>query len=278
MRTLPIAILLTLTAAAGCAGTDNITPLPPTPTPPSPATDCVPNLNGVITAAQMQPALGITEFFYVTTANQPVELDSNQGSWNLSGSVANDAGFPLEATSLAGKWYATSFPTGQFTAFIDAAGTTEGIYSADDSGIYLLGSASTQQAPASGEVLLPYTTPVALYQFPLTVGATWTSTGMVTDGIFDGIPYAGVDTYVVTVDSEGSLVLPQMTFTQVLRVRTDVAVHPDVGVVSTKTLDSYLFQCLGEVARATGVLDDPTQDFTTASEIRVLGLEPNGGA
>ena len=264
------ALWIALALAAGCAG-ENLTPSPatlsPTPTPP-PA--CVPNLDGVIDASEMQPALGVPAHFDVTTGDTAVDLQS----WNWSGAWPATAGFDLEGVGLSAKWYAASFPGGQFAAPIDAADTTEGVYAADDTALWLLGLASTAQSP---KTLLVYQQPIALYRFPLHVGESWTSTGTVVNGTFDGVPYAGYDTYDVSVDASGELVLPDFTFTQVLRVRTDVTVQPAVGVISTRKLVSYLFECYGEVARATSRLDETQDDFTTASEVRRLALPPNGG-
>ena len=53
--------------------------------------------------------------------------------------------------------------------------------------------------------------------FPLSVGSTWTVTGTVVNGMLEGLPYAGQDTYEVTDDATGELILPDLTFTQAHR-------------------------------------------------------------
>ena len=73
-------------------------------------------------------------------------------------------------------------------------------------------------------------------------------------------------------DATGQLVLHDVTFSQVHRVRTKVTLSPATGASIVTRQDSFLFECLGEVARATSVNDEPKDDFTTASEIRRLGL------
>ena len=266
---------------AGCAG-PNLTPAQPlaSPTPTGVTPSCVPNLDGIITADEMNPALGVPENFFVSTAERSVDLAgasiASGTKWSWDYAATGDAGFRLEAASLTGKWYAGYFPAGEFTAAIDAAATTMGVYKKDDTAVWLLGVASTEMNPPNGRILLPYVDPVALYRFPLQVGATWTSHGTVNNGTFDGAPYAGYDTYVVTVDSIGTLALPELTFEQTLRIRTDVTITPAYGVQSTRKLDGFFFECFGEVARATSRLNETNENFTTASEIRRLGLPPQG--
>ena len=61
--------------------------------------------------------------------------------------------------------------------------------------MYLLGIASTKEAPSEGKTLVVYEAPVAFYRFPITPGSSWISTGQVTGGVLRGLPYAGNDTY-----------------------------------------------------------------------------------
>ena len=51
-----------------------------------------------------------------------------------------------------------------------------------------------------------------------------------------------------------------------------MTLSPATGASIVTRQDSFLFECFGEVARATSVNDEPKDDFTTASEIRRLGL------
>lgn len=273
--------LLAALALTGCAG-QNLTPAQPlaSPTPTGNVPSCIPNLDGVIEASEMQPAIGVPEHFLVSTAEGPVDLagttSQQKTTWDWSSTANVDAGFDLIGSPLAGKWYAATFPDGEFSAAIDAAHTTEGIYKVDNQAVWLLGVASTDANPSTGRVLLPYDAPVALYRFPLMVGAAWVSHGTVTAGTYAGSPYAGYDTYDVSVDKLGSLVLPDLTFTSALRIRTNVTIQPAYGFVSTRKLDGFFFECFGEVARATSKLNETADDFTTASEIRRLGLPPQG--
>jgi hypothetical protein len=80
------------------------------------------------------------------------------------------------------------------------------------------------------------------------------------------------------VDSSGELRLPDFTFSQVLRVSTKVTIKPKAGSQQgySQRQVSFLFECFGEVARATSMLftdpsEDPGRDFVDAREIRRLG-------
>jgi hypothetical protein len=244
------------------------------------ALPCVPVLNGMITSSELQVAIGASERFLVSPPNTTESVDlegmvdsSGQRLWNWSTSLATDENFTLTPVTLADKWYASSFPNGQFVLPIDPADTTEGVYVHNDQAILLLGIASTEDNPAT-KTLVVYETPVILYQFPITVGSSWTSSGTSKNAIYLGLPYAGTDTYATQVEASGELVLPDFTFTQVLQVSTLVTSVPVAGETSTQRQVSFLFECFGEVARAMSQLNEPNADFTVASQIRRLSATP----
>jgi hypothetical protein len=99
----------------------------------------------------------------------------------------------------------------------------------------------------------------------------WTSTGVVMNGTLRGLPYAGQDTYELTDDATGELVLPDLTFEQAHRVRSKVTVAPSAGATITTKQVSFFFECFGEVARATSQPNETQDDFTTAAEVRRFG-------
>jgi hypothetical protein len=69
------------------------------------------------------------------------------------------------------------------------------------------------------------------------------------------------------------MILPHLTFTDAYRVRTKVTVEPAVGGVTvTRRQVSFLFECFGEVARATSRDDEALEDFTQAAEVRRFSL------
>jgi hypothetical protein len=275
--------LIALFAAAACGG-DNLTHpehdlYPSSEAMPLP---CLPNLDGKIESNEMRAVLGSVALFLVSPpgVERAVDVAGNVDAdghqiWDWSTDLADDLIFRAGASPMMGKWYAATFPTGQFSAPFDAGKTIDAIYKIDDQALWILGLASTEEHPQSGQTLFAYQSPVALFRFPIERGATWTSVGEVRNSMLRGLPYAGRDTYEVRVDATGRLLLPDLSFTEAHRVRTKVTVEPSVGVNHSQRQVSWLFECFGEVARAASKLDETEDDFTTASEVRRLGLEGN---
>lgn len=241
--------------------------------------DCVPNLDGKITAREMAAQVGVPVRFLVSPdgATRPVDLQGrprgDQFVWDWSAELPTDQVATIEASALDGKWYADRFPDGQFVAAFDLGGSTEAVYSLTDNALRLHGIASAQENPAAGQTLLIYDTPVELYRFPIEPGRDWVSVGEVDHGTLRGLPYAGRDIYEVNVDAMGELELPSFNFSQVHKVQTKVTVEPAAGQAVTTRQTSFLFECFGEVARATSQEGESDPDFSTAAEVRRLGFQ-----
>lgn len=240
---------------------------------------CVPNLDGKIDGTELQAALD-TPVHYVVSPNgvsRPVSLtgevnEQGQREWDLATDYADDRVATLQASALSGKWFAASFPDGQFVSPLDLGGTTLGVYQHDGAHLLLLGYASSEENPSTGQTRVVYSSPVVVYNFPLEVGAEWVSVGQVVNGVIRGLPYAGRDTYQSKVEAAGVLDLPDVSFTQALRVRTTTTIEPAVGNVIVRRQSGWVFECFGEVARATAADGETNDDFTTTAELRRLGL------
>lgn len=274
-----LALGMTL-ALAGCG--DNLTP-PPQPeafVPDTPAPlECLPDLDGQITADELQAALGVPVRYLVNPTDEVRQVDlagvvdpSGRRVWDWTDEADTDQLATLQAAALDDQWFAGDFPGGQFVAPVDAGGRVLGVYSHDGRALRLHGVASSQSDPPEGRSLLPYQSPVDLYRFPLEVGDGWVSVGEVRGGTLRGLPYAGRDVYEVEVRASGELRLPDVSFTQALQVHTRVTLEPAVGASVSQRQVSFLFECFGEVARATSQPDEPDEDFTSAAEIRRLGF------
>ncbi|HEY4119491.1 MAG TPA: hypothetical protein VGM56_16600 [Byssovorax sp.] len=241
------------------------------------AFSCIPNLDGQIDAAELAAVYNVPVTYLVNPPSDPrtVDLQGTMGSngleWDFSQDYADDESFTLTAIEVTSAWYASSFPTGQFATPLDVRETLDGVYSADDAGIYLLGIASHAEMPSSGQTLLVYDAPIAVYRFPLAPGATWVSTGNVRNGTIDGLPYSGKDVYEISDDAIGQLALRDFTFQQAHRVRTHVTSSPAVGASQEHWQVGFVFECFGEVTRATSAVGDMSEDFTSAAELRRLG-------
>lgn len=262
---------------AGCG--ENLTrdrdPLKPTE--PENLT-CVPNLDGRIDSEELQAAIGVPASYLVSPAGKERDVDlvgtsdeTGAPIWDFSQDFADDKLAVIEATTVKDKWYSESFPEGQFAAPADAAGTIHGVYRHTADALLLLGLASKDEAPKGGKTLLVYDSPVALYRFPLRPGDKWVTQAEVTNGTAFGLPYAGTDTYEVEVGATGTLELFDYIFEQVHRVKLHVVQDFAVGESVSTRQSQFLFECFGEVARATSKGGETKDDFTKAAEVRRLG-------
>jgi len=268
---------LTVALLAGCG--DNQTP--PSRAPyvggdAAPLT-CAPNLDNQIEAKELAPAIDVNVSYLINpfgkdrTVDLVGKLETGKRVFRFDVDYADDQKLELKASAVAGKWYAASFAAGEFVAAVDAAGTLDGVYRHDDTGVYLLGIASREESPKEGKTLLVYGEPVVVFRFPLVAGSKWVSTGTVMNGTIRGLPYAGKDIYEVEDDATGKLVLHDFTFEQVHRVRTKVTVTPSAGIATMRRQVSFVAECFGEVVRVVSKDNEAQADFTVAAELRRLG-------
>jgi hypothetical protein len=270
----PLLFLLVLTACG-----DNLT-LPPDRDPaadpdPEPLA-CVPNLDERIDQTELQPAIGTPVRYVVSPpeTTRTVDLAGEENGdgvlvWDFATDFADDQALTVVPATLEGKWYAASFADGAFvTPF---GGGVDSIGLVRDDALVLLGLASEEEAPEEGQALLVYDPPIVLVKFPVAVGQSFVSAGEIVDGMARGLPYAGRDTYEVSVDALGVIDLPQLTFDQVLRVRTKVTVEPAVGAAVVRQQTSFFAECFAEVARAQSADGEDNADFAEAAELRRLG-------
>ncbi len=277
---LAIACGLLLAGLASCE--DNLThpaPLLPWTAAPGQPLTCTPNLDGRIEPHEMKAALGVPARYRVSAdeVESAVDLVGKIGSdgkrlWDWSANDSSDRAATFVASGLTGRWYQDAFEAGAFVVPLDAAGEVEGVYRHDAKALWLLGTASKVENPDEGKTLLVYKDPIALFRFPIEPGSKWTATSTVSGGTLFGLPWVGEDRYTVTVDAAGRLELPDLTLTQAHRVRIDMEITPAIGPKVSQRRVSFLFECLGEVARATSQKNEKAADFTVASEVRRLGL------
>lgn len=237
--------------------------------------DCVPNLDGKVSADELQPALGVAAKYLVSPSGSRRSVDlggeMNNGTriWDWSRERDSDQSAEIVARGIEDAWYADSFPDGDFALPVDLAGSIDGIYRTTDSKMLLLGLASREESPDEGKTLLPYESPVDVYRFPIEEGQQWVSTGEVENGTLRGVTYSGTDTYRVEVPAVGEMQLPDFGFEQVHRVDTQVTVEAPGGTVQRRQV-SFIAECFGEVARATSPDGVTKQNFDEAKEVRRL--------
>jgi len=256
MKTLSALALMVL--ALGCS--ENQTPYGPdagaTASPPQ----CLPNLDGTLTRDEMPTQLD-TAVPYLVARSAAVDLSS--GTIDLRSEIPGEEKITLEATQLDGLWFADAFPADSIAVPLNISRDTFGILRSGESAVSLLGIVSVQP----DRTLLQYQSPIDLYRFPLSVGASWTSRSAVT-GTLAAVPYNGTDQYQVRVEGSASVSLPHLRFTDAYRVHTTVTSDSGAaGVVVTRQQISLISECFGEITRVVSDDNDTASNVTTAAEL-----------
>lgn len=241
-------------------------------TPPDLGPLCSGNNNGSIERDELQFPLGASVNYLsnptgTTTAVSPDGTVTATGpQWDFT-STAGDV-HKLTIEPLAGKWFAASFPGASYATTTDIATSTLGIFRVTDDGLYILGYAS--ETP--NQTLLVYDAPVLSLKFPVTLGDAWVSTAHIVNGTLNGMPYAGLDTYKVSVDARGTAVLPFLSFANTMRVHVDLTQTVPGGFSVSRIQYLFFHECYGELGRMVSVINEMNESFTTAGEFRRLAL------
>lgn len=253
---------------------------------------CQPNNDGTITKAELPIVLGAQMKMRVGT-NAPVStagaMVSGVRTWDLSGALPGDKDVVFEPKAVAGQWFESSYPTGQYAVRMNGVQDTLGILQADASNLWLLGMASPMASPGATEVT--YHQPVPTLAYPLQLGAKWSGTGII-GGSYQGKDYSCVTVtgsctpsplccvrhvYTSEVDAAGRLVTPYGAF-DVLRVKTVLDIeymlyglwYPVPAAPSRVRSYAFVSECFGTIASITSQDDESSVEFTSASEVRRL--------
>lgn len=237
----------------------------------SPLPGCTPNKDGTINAAEVPLKAGLHATFRtatnvaVSTAGATV---NGQRTWDLSGALAGDHPRAVDTLAPAGAWWAPSFATATYASRLSDQSDLLGVFEVGASALTLRGVVS----PADGltKTNLSYAPGAAMTQYPLAVGAKWSTTSQVT-GTASGVAALYTEQYASEVDARGTLKTPFGAF-DVLRVHTTLT--RTVGVVPTVTRSfAFVAECFGTVATIASLPNEPQVEFTQASE--VARIAPN---
>ena len=230
---------------------------------------CVPNQDGVITRAETPLGAGLSAKFRVATAGTLSTAGTKQpdgsAQWDFSAMLATDHDTILEAKPLAGAWYSAQFAGASYAMRLSEGQDLLGVFEITETSLLLRGVVSSASGATQTELV--YNPPVTVLQFPLQMGAAWTSQSTVS-GTLNGLPTTYFETYQEKVDAHGLAKVPFATF-PVLRV--SVVLTQTVGALIT-VRRSYLFstECFGTIAKMVAQDDEPSPEFSNLKELSRL--------
>jgi len=264
--------VLTLLLAPGCGpvnpgGQGSALPVP---------ADCVAELDGVITAAELPLVTGV-EGLYVRSALdgelpfEPAPDDDGDGPiWRFV-DTPDDVGatFGLEEPR-TGDWFADQLPAEAFlarTAIEDPELRT--VWTKGGEGVLAHGLVSRSGGASRTELF--YDAPVLALALPLAVGTSWGGQHTFRDARLGGLAQSGVEDWSSEVVARGSVELEGgLVVDDVLVVRTEIdrtlAVHQGDPATVTSIVQQWVAPCAGELARVESA--DPT--LGTVREMRRL--------
>jgi hypothetical protein len=231
------------------------------------STTCVPERDGKITRDEVILRPGLDAKFEVA---EGVTVDTagevrNDGTrvWDLTGPYEGDSLTIVELMSLDGKWYKPDFPDATYASKLADGEDEIGIFRVTDDALYLQGIVTPDESTN-----LEYDPDPAILQFPLEVGASWTTDADVTGTYFYN-PWTMVDEeYQSQVDAEGMLKTPYGEL-PVVRVQTVLKRTVGFSVTTIRTF-SFVSECFGTVATITSENNEDEVEFTEASSVRRL--------
>ncbi|HWE29335.1 MAG TPA: hypothetical protein VHB97_15105 [Polyangia bacterium] len=233
---------------------------------------CIGNNDGKIDRNELSFPLGASVDYLANPSGTTTTVapDGTQMAgvteWDLT-STAGDV-HKLTLEPLAGKWFASSFSGATYATTTDLATNTLGIFRVADDGLYILGYAS--ESP--NQTLLVYDAPILSLKFPVTLGDAWVSTAHIVNGMLNGQPYAGLDTYKISIDARGTAVLPFLSFDNTMRVHVDLTQTVPGGISVSRIQYLFFHECYGELGRMVSVINESNEMFTNAGEFRRLAL------
>jgi hypothetical protein len=239
----------------------------PTDSPVSTDGSCIASDSGTILQSQVVFMAGLHATFLtaddVTVSTAGETLPDGSRVWDFSGALPGDKDVLVETLPVTGAWYAASFPQASYASQLSDTSSLLGLFQFTSSNLLLEGVVSPDAGAT--QTKLTYSPAVSTLQFPLNVGASWSTNASVT-GTADGVPVVYTEDYTSSVDAQGTLKTPLASF-EVLRVGT--VLTRTVGIEKT-VIRTFIFvtDCYGSVATITSQDNESSTEFTTAAEIQ----------
>jgi hypothetical protein len=269
--------LLGLLLVASCGDDGYVAPDAAPGTDAGPRPDAMPTCqgdnNGSIARTEMPMVPGVTVDYLVNAPGAPVTVSpggSPDGAGGYTWDFTSEAGqvFSLSMATVVGAWFESSFVDAHYAAAMAPGDDTLGVYRATDDAIWLLGYAS----PDAERTLAVYDPPVPLIRFPVSVGQSWVVQAEIKNAVFDGLPFASTDTWRLSVDRRGTVVLPYLSLENSLRLKVELVQSLPGGQTLHRFQYLYLHECWGELARVVSEVGELSPEFTSAAEFRRLAL------
>jgi hypothetical protein len=226
---------------------------------------CSPDNDGTIARAEVPLEAGLHATFRVAT-DVAVDLVGTQPggvrTWDLAGALTGDHSLLAETRDYSGAWYAADFAGGTYSARLSDGNELLGVFEVTTDALLLHGVVSPDEGLTKTE--LTYATPIKTLAFPLQVGATFTTTSLVS-GFATGVWSAYSEKYESQVDAEGQLKTPYGEF-HVLRVRTLMTRTVGLLVTTSRTF-TFVTDCFGTVATVRSQDNESAVEFTQAAEV-----------
>jgi hypothetical protein len=235
--------------------------------PPCPA-----NGDFVIVAREAQPVLGASLTYLANGVGEQPEVEltgemiEGVRTWRFDGERPTDRRIDSLVSDPSASWFGAEFPEASYAEPVQGYESQMlGVYRINDEAVSLLGLAS----PDDESTLVHYDPPVDVARFPLELARSWEQTTTAT-GVVMHIAFNAEETYRVTVDAAGEVIVPAGTF-PVVRVRTEL--DRVAGPMSDQRV-SYVWiaECWGRVALASSPAGVTDPDFDVAEQFWRLAL------
>ncbi len=233
---------------------------------------CSPNADGTVARDEVPLGPGLDAKFKVAsdvTLSSAGELIAGVRTWDFTASFPTDATELLETLPLSGTWYEAEFPGASYAARLSSDSDLLGIFEITSDALLLRGVVSptgpTDPAPLTQ---LEYDPPAAFLSFPLSEGASWSTTSTVT-GFASGVVAAYTETYASEVDASGSVLTPFSTF-DALRVRIELTRSSGGVPILTQTSFAFVAECFGTVATLRSNPGETAAEFSDVAELQRL--------
>jgi hypothetical protein len=241
------------------------------------------NRDGIIEESENPSVIGAKATYKVSTETDfdPAGTKAANGAitWDFTGALTGDRDIVIESLDPAQGWYKADFPGTDLAARLGGETELLGVYNKGSGALRLKGIVSP--AAGSSSTKLSYDQPITALGYPVKVGSTFTSKGLVT-GTAQGITFSSAfgnayyEQWDGSVDATGTAKTPYGTFpinrVKILLTRTNQFGGAPGTLASSRVTFLFVAECYGVVAAVASKDNETSGNFTRAAEVRRLSL------